>query len=161
MVGGLLLLLAVAPFPTAAQRPDAGDGYRVGITVGGISTVGLTLELYRDARSIDLTLGTFSFRDVALSAVVKQYFRDSALRPFVGAGLWLMVASPNDADRTGLALVARLPLGVDWNVSGDHSIGTEITINRALAIRRPDSADDRPLNGRLVPLPGIYYRWAP
>ena len=32
-------------------------------------------------------------------------------------------------------------------------------VNRALAVRRTDPADDLPLNGRLIPLPGVYYRW--
>lgn len=154
----LALTLATLPTPSAAQGTDAGDGWRVGITVGGISTVGLTFELYRDSRSLDLTVGTFAFRDVGVSAVVKQYIGGRAARPFVGAGLWTVVAWP-DEERTGVALVARVPVGLDWNFTGRHAIGGALTINRALAIRRPDPTDDRPLNERLVPLPGMYYRW--
>lgn len=128
------------------------------MTVGGISTVGLTAEFFRNSRSIDITLGTWAFRDVSLSVVGKQYLGGRDLRPFAGAGLWLVVAKPSDA-RTGLGLVARVPIGVDWRVGGSHSVGGAVSLNRALAVRRPDPEDELPLTGRLVPLPGLYYRW--
>ncbi|MDZ7779109.1 MAG: hypothetical protein U5R14_04110 [Gemmatimonadota bacterium] len=153
----LLLLPAVAPTVLAAQGSNAGTGWRVGITFGGISTVGVTFEAFRDSRSIDVTLGTFSFRDVGVSVVGKQYVGGRAARPFVGIGLWGVLAASDEG--TGLALVARMPIGVDWTVHGRHSAGASVALNRALAVRRPDPTDERPLNERLVPLPGIYYRW--
>jgi hypothetical protein len=152
--------LLLAPAVAQAQGPVTGDGVRVGVTFGGISTFGLSVELYRDKRSIDVTLGTFGFRDLGLSVVGKQYFGERVARPFVGLGLWALTAWPAD-QRTGLALVARAPVGVDWTIADAHAVGAEIGLNRALAVRRPIPDDDRPLNKRVVPLPGIYYRWTP
>jgi hypothetical protein len=152
-------LLLGAPSDATAQGPGVGEGWRVGLTLGGISTVGVSFEFFRDSRSLDLTLGTFGFRDVGLSVVGKQYFGERAARPFVGLGLWGIVSWT--APRTGYALVARAPVGVDWTVRGRHAVGAEVALNRALAIRRPDPEDERELKKRLVPLPGIYYRWAP
>lgn len=146
------------PSGVAGQGSDAGDGVRFGLTVGGISTVGVAVEFFRDSRSIDITLGTWAFRDVSLSVVGKQYIGGRDLRPFVGLGLWLVLARPAD-QRTGLGLVARAPVGLDWEAAESHSIGAAVSANRALAVRRPDPDDDLPLAGRLVPLPGMYYRW--
>jgi len=42
---------------------------------------------------------------------------------------------------------------------GGHSLGLTMNVNRALAVRRTDPGDQLPLNRRLVPLPGVYYRW--
>lgn len=151
------LLLLLTPCALSAQGTDAGTGWRIGMTFGGISTVGVTFEAFRDSRSIDVTLGTFGFRDVGLSVVGKQYVGGRNARPFVGVGLWGLLASSDEG--TGLALVARMPIGVDWTVRGRHSVGAAVAVNRALAIRRPDPTDERSPNNRLVPLPGIYYRW--
>lgn len=158
LVSATALLLA-PPANAAAQGPGAGEGLRIGLTLGGISTVGVSLEVFRDSRSLDFTVGTFGFRDVGLSVVGKQYFGERAARPFVGLGLWGIVSFTEP--RTGYALVARAPVGVDWTVRGRHAIGAEVALNRALAVHRPDPDDDRALNKRLVPLPGVYYRWAP
>ena len=159
----LAVLLAGAATPLRAQAPapDAGEGWRIGLTLGGIATGGLTVEYFRDAWSLDVTFGTFSFRDLGVSPVLKRYLGTRAARAYVGLGFWTILAAPADAERTGAALVARLPVGVDWNFTHEHYLGLDIALNRALAIRRPDPADERPLNQRLVPLPGIHYRWRP
>lgn len=149
--GGLLT-------PLSAQGTGTGAGVRVGFTVGGISTVGFTVEYYDDQRSVDLTFGTWSFRDLSVSAALKQYFGAGDLHPFVGAGLWLVAAHPSGA-RTGLAAILHAPVGVDWRASGNHFVGAAVNVNRALGVRRTDPEDDMPLNKRLVPLPGLYYRW--
>lgn len=154
---GVAALLAAPPI--SAQGSDAGSGWRAGVSIGGISTVGLTFEAFRDSRSIEVTLGTFGFRDLGVAVSGKQYIGGRAARPYVGLGLWAILAS-NDP-RNGLGLIARAPIGLDWNVQGRHAVGAEIGVNRALTVRRPDPEDERPLNGRLVPLPGIYYRYTP
>ena len=156
------LISASAYVPSAArcQGSTDDDGIRIGISVGGVSTVGLLLEYFDGNRSLDLTVGTWAFRDLSLSLVVKQYFGANAVRPFVGAGLWVVAAKPSD-ERLGLAAVLRAPVGVDWNVAGAHSLGASINVSRALWVRRTDPEDDRPLNRRWVPLPGIYYRFEP
>ena len=152
--------LLALPSSAAAQAPGlGGDGWRVGMTLGGISTFGISFEVFRDSRSVDVTLGTFGFRDLGVYVGGRQYFFERAARPFVGLGLWGIVSWT--APRNGYALVARAPLGVDWNFTHGHAVGAEIGVSRALAIRRPEPDDDRELNKRLVPLPGIYYRWAP
>jgi len=155
----VLALLSLAT-PARAQAPGsgAGDGVRFGISVGGISTVAFNVELFSGSRSIDLALGTWSFHDVSFSAVFKQYVFTTAARPFVGAGLWMVVASPA-AERTGLALVLRAPVGVDWEVTDAHSLGAALNLNRGLVVRRTDPEDVLPMNKRLVPLPELYYRY--
>ncbi len=154
------VLSCSAPAPAIAQTPgpDAGEGVRIGISVGGISTVGLTVELFRDTRSVDMTVGTWRFRDVSVSAVVRQYFGAGSARPVVGLGLWTVAAKPDD--RIGWSLVLRAPIGVDWEVSDPHAVGAFLNVNHALWVRRSDPADDLPLNRRLVPLPEVYYRVA-
>lgn len=152
-------LLALFAFAGAgeAQTIGAGSGVRFGVSFGGISTVGLSVEFFDEHRSIDVTAGTWSFRDLSLSVVGKQYFGGAAARPFVGAGLWLVTAFPKD-ERVGLAAVLTAPVGVDWQVQGRHALGAALNVNRALAVRRTDPEDDLPLNKRLVPLPQVYYR---
>ena len=156
----LILALAYVPSAAGCQSSTDDDGIRVGITIGGVSTVGLLLEYFDGNRSLDMTVGTWSFRYLSLSLVVKQYLGANAARPFVGAGLWVVAANPSDG-RRGLAAVLRAPVGVDWNGAGGHSLGGSINLNRALWVRRTDPEDDLPLNRRWVPLPGIYYRFEP
>lgn len=154
-----ILLLSVLAMPSAAQSPGAGDGVRIGVSFGGISTIALNVELYRDSHALDLALGTWSFRDLSVSAVAKEYFGAGAARPVVGAGLW-MVTSWAGGERTGVALVLRAPLGVDWAVGDSrHSLGALLNVNRGLWVRRSDPQDQLPMNQRLVPLPELYYRF--
>lgn len=145
--------------PLAAQGPDEGDGVRFGVSLGGISTFSLSVEFFRDSRSIDVSLGSWSFREASLSVVGKQYFGAGSAKPVVGAGLW-MVAAASESDRTGFALVLRAPIGVDWEFSDPHALGFFLNVNRGLAVRRSNPADELPLNKRLVPLPELYYRYA-
>ncbi len=152
-----LLALAAHALPAAAQGSRAGDGVRLGVSFGGISTVGVVVEVFRDTHAVELALGTWAFRDVSLSTVYKEYFFGSRLRPYVGGGFWVVAAFP-PGERAGLALVLRAPVGVDWRFIDDHSIGAALNLNRALGVRRTDPDDDRPLNNRLVPLPELYYR---
>lgn len=157
-----LLLAAVTAQSGVAQGSDAGDGLRVGLSFGGISTVNLTVELFRDTHAVEMALGTWSFRDVAASAVFKEYIGGRALRPFVGLGLWTVVAAPAmEGERTGAALVLRAPLGVDWAFADDHAVGAVLNVNRGLAVRRSNPEDDVPMNNRIVPLPEVYYRFRP
>lgn len=153
----------VHPAPAEAQipGPGAGSGVRIGVSLGGISTTSLSVEFYRNSQSVDLSIGTWSFRDLSISAVGKQYFGAGSARPVVGAGLWL-VGAPGSTpeERTGWGLVARVPIGVDWNAATNHSAGFFLNVNRGLWVRRNDASDVVPLNKRLVPLPELYYRFA-
>lgn len=157
----LLPLLAILAFlapPLSAQGTGSGSGVRVGVSLGGISTVGLTVEMVDEHRALEFTVGTWSFRDLSVSAVGKAYFGTGDLLPFAGAGVWLVVARP-PGERTGLAAVLRAPVGVDWQAADGSYLGAALNVNRALAVRRTDPEDELPLNRRLVPLPEVYYRW--
>jgi len=159
VLAALAVSFTVAASPGSAQTPD-NDGMRFGLSFGGVSTVGVLIEFFDGNQSLDFTIGTWAFKDVSVSAVAKRYMGDRAVRPYVGAGLWLAVASPAIAgERTGLALVFRAPVGVDWRARDDHSLGLAVNLNRGLLVRRSDPEDTLPMNGRLVPLPGLYYRY--
>ena len=133
----------------------------MGISTGGISTIALTLEFYRENRSLDLSIGTRSFDDLSVSVTARQYFGSSHVKPVAGAGLWLAVAplGPN-REGTGMALVLRVPIGLDWSFTNSHATGLVLNLNRGLWLMRSDPRDNLPMNGRLVPLPELYYRFS-
>jgi len=159
ILGSVLLSAPAEARVRESFGPDPED-FRIGISLGGISFIGFIMEYRWGNRSVDLTLGTWSFRDVSVSLVGKQYFGTGDLRPFSGLGLWA-VMNPNHGpgERAGFALVARAPIGLDWNLDAAHYLGGSLSLNRALWVRRRDPRDDTPLRNRLVPLPGFYYRW--
>lgn len=142
-------------------QEDAGpEDLRVGLSFGGISFAGLIFEYRWGDRSVEINVGTWSLRDLSVSVVGKQYFGPGDFRPFAGMGLWAVVAPYNrPGERSGLALLARAPVGVDWNVVSDHHLGAHLSLNRALFIRRKDPLDTTPPAARFVPLPGFYYIW--
>jgi len=155
---GLFVALALTVFPLPSQAQD--DGLRFGITVGGTSFVGLSLEFFDGSNSVEVTVGTWALQDVSLSIVGRQYFGAASMRPVVGLGLWTVIAWPGGS-RPGMALVARAPIGFDWNPTGDHFLAADMNVTRGLLVRRPDPLDDTPMSRRLVPLPGLAYRWQP
>ena len=157
-VAPLLAVLSGVAAPLAAQGTGAGSGVRVGVGFGGISTIGLTVEYVHEHSALELTVGTWSFRDLSVSVVGKQYLGAGDLLPFVGGGLWLVAARP-PGERTGVAAVLQAPVGVDWQAADGSYVGMTLNVNRALAVRRTDPEDELPLNRRVVPLPGVYYRW--
>jgi hypothetical protein len=151
--------------------PGTGEGtslgasgpeeFRIGLSFGGISFIGLVLEYRWGNRSVDINIGTWSFRDLSVSVVGKQYFGPGELRPFAGLGLWSVAAPAAGAgERSGISLVARAPIGADWNLGADHHLGAHLSVNRALWIRRKDPDDLTPPSDRLIPLPGFYYVWS-
>jgi len=162
---GILLGLALAlgtPDPAVAspgRGPDP-DEVRFGISFGGISFAGLVLEYRWENRSVELNIGTWSFKDLSVSLVGKQYFGPGDFRPFSGIGLWAVFAPHGGpGERAGFAIMARVPVGVEWNVDADHHVGATLNLNRALWLRRKDPLDDYPPSDRIIPLPGFYYSW--
>lgn len=147
------------PTPAADVAPDDPPVYRYGVTLGGTSLVSLVFEYESSNRAVEFALGTFSGRDLSLAVTGKQYLGGGDLRAFAGAGLWGVAAFPAD-QRTGFALIARAPIGVDWHARARHATGFELNLNRALAMRRPDPLDERPPRTRIIPLPAFYYRFA-
>jgi hypothetical protein len=119
--------------------------------------VSVVVERFRDTHAVEVAVGTWSLRDLAVSVVYKEYFGAGAVRPFVAGGLWAVAAFPS-GERAGLALVLRAPVGFDWGFADDHALGAALGVNVGLLVRRPDPEDDLPMNRRLVPLPEVYYR---
>lgn len=179
--GSLILVLFVVLAGVSPKLSSAQDGLRIGLTVGGVSKVGVVLERFLNGnQSLELTVGTWSFKEISTSLVIKRYFLSNDLdagwykpiHPFIGAGLWVVGAKP-PAERLGLALSAIVPIGIDWSFpfdadpscnnrscpGGHHALGVSVNLNRALLVRRSNPEDQLPLNGRLVPLPGAYYRF--
>lgn len=152
-----LAVLAASARRSAAQE-DAH--LRIGLSLGGTALVSLVLERLDEHVGVEVSLGTWSFKDLSASAVVRGYLGASALRPVMGAGLWGIVAAPEDAARWGTALVARFPIGFDWRMTPGHFVDLDFNLNRALLVRRRD-IEERPSNTRLIPIPGLSYRWAP
>ena len=159
----LLILLGLAlPHGVEARSPAPPDPeqFRVGVSFGGISFIGVIFEYRWGNQSIDLNVGTWAFRDLSLSLVAKQYFGPGDLRPFAGIGFWTVIAPYHGlGEREGIALMARAPVGAEWRVDADHHLGMAISLNRALWIQRKDPQDDTPPSDRLIPLPGFSYRW--
>ncbi len=149
--------LLVAAAPRALDAQD--EGLRIGVYFGGTSLVGVLFDYFDSSGSTELTLGTFSFRDLSVSVVRRQRFGGGEVQGTVGVGLWAIAALPGNDERTGLALVARAPVGVDWNLQGDHFLTVDANLNRALWVRRTDPEDLTPPAARIVPLPGVSYRW--
>jgi hypothetical protein len=157
LVVALSAATMLAPNVVQAQASAADDHIRIGVTLGGISTFGLVVEFFDGNQSLDLTVGTFSFHDLSISAVAKRYVGSHAGKLFVGGGLWIVLAKP-PGERLGVAAVVRAPIGVDVTLRTDHHLGAAVNLNRALFARRTDPLDDLPLNKGLIPLPGFYYK---
>jgi len=158
----LSALAGLLPSPLAAQASADDMQFRIGVTAGGIGSIGASVEFLWGSRSIDVNLATFSFREVSLAVTGKQYFGLGDLRPFVGVGLWGIAGSTGqDGEQTGKVLLLRLPVGGDWNFTGIHHLGGSLAVNEGLWIDRADPEDDTPVNRRPVPLPGLYYRVEP
>jgi hypothetical protein len=158
-----LSILVSAPPAGLRALPVSGSGpeeVRIGVSFGGISFMGFLMEYRWGSRSVEMNIGTWSFRDLSVSVLGKQYFGPGDFRPFAGFGLWTVIAPPREPeDQTAVALMLRAPVGVEWNVDADHHLGGHISLNRALMIRRRDPRDDFPASDRLIPLPGFYYVW--
>lgn len=133
---------------------------RFGITLGGTSFVGLTVELFDGNRSLELSAGTWAARDLTLSLVGREYFGAGSMRPTLGLGLWTVVAW-SGSGRPGIAVVARAPVGFDWNPGGEHYLALDVNVNQGLWVQRTDPDDEAPMSHRLIPLPGFAYRWWP
>lgn len=154
----LLLLGLFATAAPASAQPD--DGFRFGLTLGGISTAGIVVEAFDRHGSTEINLGTFGFRDLSISAVRRHYPGRARVRPTVGIGLWAVIGlAAEEGERTAASLVLRAPIGVEWRPADRHALTFDINLNRGLLIRRADPSDDTPMSRRLIPLPGIAYRW--
>ena len=165
---GVALVLLSSPLagllatPLTAQSTADNMEIRIGVTTGGIGSIGASVEFLWGSRSVDVNLATFTFSEASLAVTAKQYFGGGDLRPFVGVGLWGVVGSTGEeGEQTGKALILRAPLGGDWNFTGRHHLGGSLAVNEGLWVDRADPEDDTPVSRRPVPLPGFYYRFEP
>ena len=176
-------LVALALGCLRAREAAAQDSFRVGLSFGGTGFVGVVADLVPPKlqqymvddvlsaraleqtgvdeqlwgdRGVELLVTTFSFHDVGVSVVGKQYFGASWLKPSVGGGLWVLTGRTPEG--TGTAIIARFPLGADWKISGPSHLTWEIDAMRGLWVRRPDPADDFPITQRVIPIPAVAYR---
>ncbi len=155
---GLLALLLTCPWTTPVAAQDLNrDGFSIGLGFAGTGLLSLLMEYRWGNAAMEVSLSTISFTDVGLYAGGRAYLGGATPQPVLGLGLWGLLAGSED--RTGGALILRAPIGIDWNVSGASHLGFNIALNKALVVRRPDPADTEPPNPRLVPLPGIEYRY--
>lgn len=166
VLAACLLLPAVPSPPLTAQATGGASSetqIRVGILLGGTSLLGVMSEYRRGDWSGELIVGTFGpFRSVVSAALTaKRYFSGGNLRPVVGGGLWGVAVWGDEG--IGSLLTLRVPVALDWNFRGDHALGLEVGLNRAVAVNRVDPTDDAPPGSRIVPFPGAYYRygWRP
>lgn len=143
-------LIVLTAAPVSAQ-------YRFGISVFGASMVALVAEYRWDHQGLEVQVGTWRLRDLSLAVTARQYVGSSSVEPFLGAGLWAITAREDGG--TGFGLVARLPVGVGWDVGSRHNAAFTVYLNRALAVKRPGPEEGRPLRTGLVPLPEFSYRW--
>ena len=149
--------LVVAAILAAAAPGAASAQYRFGVSFGGASTVALVVEHRWAHQGLEVQAGTWGFRDLSLSVNARQYVGSYRVEPFVGVGLWGMVARAEEG--TGYALIARFPTGLNWDIGSRHAVSMNIYLNRALALKRPDPEDHRPPRRMLVPLPELSYRF--
>lgn len=165
---GVALVLLSAPLsgllapPLTAQSTPEDTEIRIGLTTGGIGSIGASVEFLWGSRSVDVNLATFTFSEVSVAVAAKQYFGGGDLRPFVGVGLWGIVGSTGEeGEHTGKALILRAPVGGDWHFTRKHHLGGSLAVNEGLWIDRADPEDDTPVSRRPVLLPGFYYRFEP
>ena len=153
----LLATAALSATTTAATAGDVSAQYRFGVSFGGASTVALVVEHRWAHQGVEVQAGTWQFRDLSLSVSARQYVGSYRVEPFVGVGLWGILARAEEG--TGYGLIARLPTGLSWDIGSRHAVSMNIYLNRALALKRPDPEDRRPPRTTLIPLPELSYRF--
>lgn len=153
----VLLAGAMLSTLTTAATGAASAQYRFGVSFGGASTVALLVEYRWAHQGLEVQAGTWQFRDLSLSVNARQYVGSYKVEPFVGVGLWGIVARAEEG--TGYGLIARFPTGLNWDIGSRHAVSMNIYLNRALALKRPDPEDRRPPRTTIIPLPELSYRF--
>ena len=68
----LILVLFVVLAGVSPKLSSAQDGLRIGLTVGGVSKVGVVLEKFLNGnQSLELTVGTLSFKEISTLSLIQ------------------------------------------------------------------------------------------
>jgi hypothetical protein len=133
----------------------ANNGYKIGISFGGSQFVALSVEKFFSDNSFRLNLGFFEIHEICLSGSFNHYFLSSKVRPFVGIGIWDVLAiTPRGI---GSLTLLNIPIGVDWNVKNRHFLGTEVDVNYGFFCIDPEGRKEA--EKIFLPFPGIYYKY--
>lgn len=104
-----------------------GNGFRIGVQFGGTQFLGINIEKFYGDNSIRLNLGFFEIQEICISGSFNHYFLSSDARPLVGIGFWDVLAiTPKGI---GSLTLLNVPVGLDWNVKGQHFLGAELDLN--------------------------------
>ena len=153
-VAFLAAALCAAAGPAAAQEADF---LRLGFSYGSLSRFGISLEYVWDQTGAEVIVGTRHFQDISVSAVAKQYLGEGPVKGYLGLGLSNVTEWAHGGVATGLLL--RAPIGVEFRTFDANWVGLDISVHRALAVKRADPEDQRPPRTFLVPLPGAYWKY--
>jgi hypothetical protein len=84
-----LILLLTGCFSLSHAKTN---GFRIGIQFGGTQFLGINIEKFYGDNSVRLNLGFFEVQEICISCSFNHYFLSSDVRPFVGIGLWDVLA---------------------------------------------------------------------
>jgi hypothetical protein len=147
-----LILLLTGCFSLSHAKTN---GFRIGIQFGGTQFLGINIEKFYGDNSVRLNLGFFEVQEICISCSFNHYFLSSDVRPFVGIGLWDVLAiTPGGI---GSLTLLNVPIGVDWNVKNRHFLGAELDINYGIFCIDPEGQKE--IENIFLPFPGIYYKY--
>lgn len=150
----LILAILLALIVTSKWRAGSND-IRFGISLGGTQFVAFSIEKFYGDNSLRLNLGVFEIHEICISGSFNHYFLASQPRPFVGIGLWDVLAiTPHGI---GSLTLLTLPIGLDWNVKNRHFLGAELDINYGFFCIDPEGQKE--VEKIFLPFPGIYYKY--
>lgn len=150
----ILLVLPVC----AAEAPRLC----IRVSLGGTHLIGLGIEYRFGKNSIGASVGSSlifegPLQDLSLSLHAKRYLREGDLSPYVGIGIWDLIAFPGDG--FGQLVFLNALLGTDWNFATRHSLGVEFDLNYAIYVGWTGDEEHPSLNRRFLILPAAYYNY--
>ena len=154
LLGLILSVTVVAPGPGSAQEAEF---LRIGFAYGSLSRFGISVEYVKDQTAAEVIVGTRRFDDLVLSLMAKQYLGEGFARGYAGVGL----SNVTEWGRMGgvaTGLLLRVPVGVEFRTFDANWLGLDVSVHRALAVKRADPEDTRPPRTFPIPLPGAYWK---
>lgn len=147
------------PHLGGAISPTHQDGteFRLGFILGGIGVAGVVGEVRSGAWGTEVALSALRLQDRSMAVTLKRYAGEGSVKAFLGMGLWGLRV--RGEAQTGSIVILRAPIGLEGIVDQSHALGAEVGLNRAWMVRRVDPDDDTPPNRRIIPFPGVHYRY--